>query len=314
MKKLFLALILAIPLACTSKPVPVIFDTDMGNDIDDALALAMLYRYADEGKVDLLGICSSKTDSTSVKYVDILNHWYGYPSVPIGRLTGAEQYERLNPYTQKILDSGLWKGEERTDSSFPESWELMRDLLKGQKDNSSVIVAVGFFTNLSRLLAAEPELVKRKVRLLVLMAGDFEGPERMAEHNVRFDIEATRHICSQWPSPIIFSPFKVGVDVEYPVDAILENLRYDEPNPVAEAYKVYKRMPYDRPTWDLSAVLIAVEDGWGFSFSPNGTVTVDEEGRTWFEASENGKHRYAAVPAENVEKVKERYLELTYAK
>ena len=47
MKRLLLLLASAILLfGCTAapKPIPVIFDTDMGNDIDDALALQMLGR------------------------------------------------------------------------------------------------------------------------------------------------------------------------------------------------------------------------------------------------------------------------------
>ena len=62
MKRLLLLLVsLILALSCRQAPVPVIFDTDMGNDIDDALALAMLYRYVDEGKIDLLGIASSNS-------------------------------------------------------------------------------------------------------------------------------------------------------------------------------------------------------------------------------------------------------------
>ena len=31
------------------KPIPVIFETDMGNDVDDVLALDMLYKLVDQG-------------------------------------------------------------------------------------------------------------------------------------------------------------------------------------------------------------------------------------------------------------------------
>ena len=59
-------------------PVKVIFDTDMGNDIDDALALDMLYKYADEGRITLLGITSNREEHpASVEYIDILNTFYG---------------------------------------------------------------------------------------------------------------------------------------------------------------------------------------------------------------------------------------------
>ena len=34
--------------------IPVIFDTDAGNDIDDVLAMQMLFNYEKAGKIDLL--------------------------------------------------------------------------------------------------------------------------------------------------------------------------------------------------------------------------------------------------------------------
>ena len=63
MNKLILVLA-AAALVCCSTPryekVPVIFDTDLGNDVDDAIALAMLYRYADLGRADILAMGLSK--------------------------------------------------------------------------------------------------------------------------------------------------------------------------------------------------------------------------------------------------------------
>lgn len=49
MNKFFVSLFCAYAIFCftcaaENKPIPVIFDTDMGNDVDDALALCMLLR------------------------------------------------------------------------------------------------------------------------------------------------------------------------------------------------------------------------------------------------------------------------------
>jgi hypothetical protein len=53
------------------------------------------------------------------------------------------------------------------------------------------------------------------------------------------------------------------------------------------------KMPYDRPTWDLTSVLYAVRpEGKYFNLSAPGKVTVDEKGVThWAEAAE-GRQRY----------------------
>lgn len=313
MKKIILLLgTVCLSTSISAKTTPVIFDTDMGNDIDDALALSMLYRYMDEGTIDLIGITSCKTDPSSVQFIDILNNYYGYPSIPIGKLTGAEQYKRLNTYAEKMVARGQWKGSVTDYDALPESVDLMRTLLMGQKDHSVVIVAVGFFTNLARLLESDPELVKSKVKTLVLMAGDFREQDRTNEHNVVWDIPAAQKVCAEWPSEIVTSPFLVGEEVLFPVDAILENLKYDTPNPVAEAYKNYKRMPYNRPSWDLSAVLYAIEPKAGyFTLSPKGTFEVTDEGATILHPSRKGQHRYMNVASGKNSEILKRYLTLT---
>lgn len=54
----------------TKIPVPVIFDTDVGNDIDDVLAMQMLFNYEKAGTIDLLGITISKSNPYSIEYID----------------------------------------------------------------------------------------------------------------------------------------------------------------------------------------------------------------------------------------------------
>ena len=47
-----------VSLAATVRPV-VIFDTDMGSDVDDAGALAVLHRLADLGEAEIAGVIFS---------------------------------------------------------------------------------------------------------------------------------------------------------------------------------------------------------------------------------------------------------------
>ena len=43
-----------------SEPIKVIFDTDVGNDIDDVLALQMLFNYEENGIIDILCVRSNR--------------------------------------------------------------------------------------------------------------------------------------------------------------------------------------------------------------------------------------------------------------
>lgn len=313
------AIVLMFPVACknsdthSDEAVKVIFDTDMGNDIDDALALDMLYKYMDEGKVELLGITSNKEEPQSVEFIDIMNTFYGYPDIPIGKITDGADCDRVNSYTSQIASDISYHRSVADYGGLPESVELMRQLLSQEKDGDVIIIAVGFSTNLQRLMASGPDkysdldgmdLIRTKVRHLYMMAGEFEDENgKSAEYNIRIDRDAAADVFDSWPTPVTTSPFEVGSKMLYPVSSILNDFDYAGKHPLAEAYKVYKPMPYDRQMWDPSAVLYAIEHDKGyFTTGGKGKITVDGNSMTWFERTETGKHEYlklndSAAPA-----------------
>ena len=63
--------------------IKVILETDIGNDVDDALALDMLHKYIDDGTVDVLAIMINKNGEAPAEFTDIMNTWYGHPDIPI---------------------------------------------------------------------------------------------------------------------------------------------------------------------------------------------------------------------------------------
>ncbi|MEE2676138.1 MAG: nucleoside hydrolase, partial [Planctomycetota bacterium] len=80
-----LFLLLFTPLTLTAKaPVKLIFDTDMGNDIDDAMALAMIHSLVSRGECELLAVTVTKDHPQSAAFVDLINTFYGRPDIPIG--------------------------------------------------------------------------------------------------------------------------------------------------------------------------------------------------------------------------------------
>jgi len=309
--------------------IPIIFETDMGNDIDDALALDMLYKYADMGLVHLLGVSTNKDSPYSIEFLDLMNTWYGYPHLPMGKITKGADCE--NDATNFAKATCLYQENgkspfKRTHKDYGKITEaplFYRELLAKQPDNSVVVVSVGFSTNIARLLDTQPdkfspltgkELVAQKVKLLSMMAGH-STDTAFREYNVVKDISAAQKIFREWQTPIVISPFEVGLSILFPATAIENNLAFATPHPLKIAYESYLQMPYDRPTWDLTSVLYAVEGTKNyFNISEWGRMDADDEAHTRFYPDEKGRHAYLSVSKEQAEIVKNRFIELVSTK
>jgi hypothetical protein len=95
------------------------------------------------------------------------------------------------------------------------------------------------------------------------------------------------------------SGFEIGTALLFPAARIESDFGYVANHPIADAYRSYQKMPYDRPTWDLTAALYAVcPDRGYFSLSPPGVISVDGQGRTRFTPQPGGKHRYLVLTPE----------------
>jgi inosine-uridine nucleoside N-ribohydrolase len=311
---IFLTLVLALPAAAV--PVPVIFDTDIGNDIDDALALAMLHALESRGEVRLLAVTITKDCRAAAPFVDLVNHFYGRPGIPVGVVRGGKTpgdtpmiqlpVDRRRPSGEFVYPRRLAAG-----ADAPAAAGVLRQVLESQPDGSVVIIQVGFSTNLARLLEAPGgrQLAARKVRLVSLMGGAF--PAGQPEYNIKMDIPSAQRVFAEWPSPIVASGFEIGESILYPASSIEKDFAYVPDHPIAEAYRAYQKMPYDRPTWDLTSVLYAARPrGKYFGLSAPGRIVVDDEGRTRLEPQRRGPHRFLTVSAAQRKRVLATFIEL----
>jgi inosine-uridine nucleoside N-ribohydrolase len=280
--------------------VPVVFDTDMGNDVDDALALAVLHALESRGEARLIAVTITKDNPWAAPYIDAVNTFYGRPNVPIGMVKGSGITPKDSPMihvpaARRRADGTLvYPRRIASGDQAPDAVALLRRTLTAEKDGSVVIVQVGFSTNLARLIAEDRALVARKVRLLSMMAGDFQKPR--PEFNVATDIPSARRLFAEWPTPIVVSGFEIGSALLFPASSVERDFAYVPDHPVADAYRNYKRMPYDRQTWDLTSALYAVRPDRGyFNLSPPGRITVDEKGLTSFAPDPAGTHRYLVL-------------------
>ncbi|MEN6308614.1 MAG: nucleoside hydrolase [Anaerohalosphaeraceae bacterium] len=309
-------------------PVPIIFDTDMGNDIDDALALGLIHALQTRGECRLLAVTLSKDNTWAGPFVDMVNTFYGRGEIPVGVVRGGvtpedgsylrQTLETKNPNGQAAFAYDLKTGEDA-----PDAVAVLRQALAGQADQSVVMVQVGFSTNLTRLLDSKPDtastlsgmdLVKHKVRLLSLMGGAFVEKDGKPgrEYNIIMDIPSGKKLFEQWPGEIVASGFEIGEAILYPADSIRLDYRYVTQHPLRVAYESYMKFPYDRPTWDLTSVLYAVRPERNyFGLSPAGQVVVEpDSGVTRFIEKADGKHRHLRVNDQQCRRVVELFTHL----
>jgi inosine-uridine nucleoside N-ribohydrolase len=304
-------------------PVRLIFDSDVGNDIDDALALGVIHALESRRECKLLAVTISKDNAHCAPFVDLVNTFYGRPDVPIGVVRGGATPEDSRYLTETVAarDDGQprYPHDLTASADAPEAVSLLRQTLAAEGDGRVTIVVVGFSTNLARLLdspadeaspLAGSELVARKCRLLVMMAGMFSA-DRRKEYNVYVDAEAARRVLRDWPTEVVVSGFEIGSAITYPAASIERDFRYVRHHPLREAYELYGQMPYDRETWDLTAVLHAVRPNRGyFDLSEPGEIEVDDELVTQFTSSAAGRRRYLTASPEQAIRVREALVQL----
>ena len=327
MKKFFVAVIMVVAAVATlraAEPVKIIFDTDMGNDVDDVVALDMLYKYLDEGAIELLGIISSKREEGSIKFIDAMNTLYGYPNIPIGivktypeenytctdtKLNYADYTVATHNYNHTITD---W-------DAVADGYKLIRKLLATQPDKSVTFVTVGFSTNMARLLASGADeysaldgksLMAQKAERVVIMAGNFHDVKK--EYNIYKDHFAAVRFIAECPVPMYFSDFALGKSTLYPYQTVEQGFKYTENHPLVVSFNYYAQMPYNRPLWDPTAVLFAVEGHKRYaSLSKSGYVTVDQKDITDFTEDKHSNRYYYEVNDKQRAAIVRRIVELT---
>ncbi len=274
----------------TMAPIPgIIFDTDMGNDIDDALAMHMLLRADQQGLVKALMVASSNSNEWAVPGIKAIAKGYGYENLPVSASCDAKGLA-MGQYTQRIAEvAGLKPG------AAEDSVVLMRKVLNEQPAKSVRVVATGFSTNLAGLLESPAnhkgdgiqlsgvELVREKVEFLTMMAGNYANPDH-GEFNVAENVPAFGKVIQLWPVPIYLSGYEIGEHVLSIGEDLKKILKPD--NPVWMGYEVYmgevvKTGSWDRPSWDQTAMLWTLEPtAKHFDLSGPVVINLSEKGQT----------------------------------
>ncbi len=287
------------------QPVNVILDTDMSGDCDDAGALAILHALADRGECKILATIVNRKDKTnaSAAAVDAINTYYGRGDLPIGTdKRGPTDLQRTSAYAPGLRDE--FPNDIGPDDQAPDALDIYRQVLASQPDASVSICSVGALSNLADLCRSEPELVRKKVRQLVIMGGEFPS-SKTPETNIRTHREAAKIVAEEWPGEIIWVGFEIG-HIVFTGEGLKLTPQH---NPVRRAYELRPfagRPAIDggQPSWDQTAVLIAVRgvepDLW--KTVTGGRVEVDADGQTTWRVDSTAQHSYVrlACPPQKV--------------
>ena len=273
----------------SSNPVAVIFDTDIGPDYDDVGAITMLHALADSGQATILATVASSKYPRVAAVLSVFNTYFGRPNIPIGVPKGQAVADGDQQHWSDTITT-RYPHQITANDQVPDAVTVYRQVLSKQPDNSVTIVTVGFLTNLANLLNSPPdtisalsgqELVQKKVRKLVSMAGKF--PEGR-EYNVFKDAASSRKVFDAWPTPIVFSGFEIGEKIKTGLPLVRNKAIQN--SPAQDVYRISIPLnPQDkegRMSWDQTAVLVAIKGAAPFyGLEPGRMITLPDGSNRW---------------------------------
>jgi inosine-uridine nucleoside N-ribohydrolase len=293
------------------RPVSIIFDSDMGPDYDDVGAIAMLHAYADSGYANILATIASTRYEGVAAVFDVFNTYFNKPHIPVGVPKGkALSLKDAQHWTDSILLHFPHKI--RNNAEVPDAVDLYRKILAGEPDKSVTIVTVGFLTNLAGLLQSTPDqyspldgktLIRRKVKLLVCMAGTFPSG---SEFNVNQDAEASRIVFENWDTPVLLSGFEIGQKIKSGLPLVKDTSIHN--SPVKEVFSISIPLSTQdsagRMSWDETAVLVAVKGYKPWYTIKRGKMVVAKDGsNSWVDQPKVHMHLVELMPYQLVEQL-----------
>ena len=295
--------------------VPIILDTDIGPDYDDVGAIAVLYALADKGGALPLAIIASNKNELVAPTIDVLNTYFGHPDMPIGAPKGhGADLGAWQKWPEMLIEK--YPHHIQSTSDVPDAVTIYRKILANQPDHSVTIATIGFLTNLSNLLNSKPdkfsklpgkELIKRKVKKLVSMAGWFPQGR---EYNLLIDSVASANVFGSWPTPIIFSGFEIGKQIKTGLGLIKDSSLH---SPVKDVFAFCipkaKEDSAGRMSWDETTVLVAIRGANPYFGLKRGHIIIHGGNNSWKDDPQGSQYYLTnSLPNEEVAAILELYM------
>jgi inosine-uridine nucleoside N-ribohydrolase len=147
----------------TAKPLPrmkVIIDTDIGDDIDDAFALALALR---SPELEILGVTTTLGDTEArAKIADRVLGEAGHPEIPVA--AGVPTAERSKMNQRRYGEGGHF-----AKASHPDAVAFLLDEIR-KHPGEITLIAIGPLMNVGAAIDKDPATF-RKLERVVLMGG-----------------------------------------------------------------------------------------------------------------------------------------------
>ena len=277
--------------------IPIILDTDIGPDCDDAGALALLHILAKDRPVQLLAVTNCTSNPYGNGAIDAINREYGQYDIPIG------MYDKpgfLWDEASEVYNKAICLGYENRfqhNQNAPKALDILKAALR-QAECKVTLVAIGPLNNLADLLrdAEGCNLVAQKVKILITMSCSLKA----VEWNIEMDIPSAQEVFAHWPTPIIATPFETGEKIITGAD--FQDIRHD--HPLRLAYRLFNGQDgVGRSSWDLTAVWAAIAGPEPFfSLSETYDIFIDDSGQAIYNPHPDGKLRFLLnkLPVEEI--------------
>ena len=248
-------------------PLGVVYLTTMSRP-DSALALALLHGYEGKREARVGAVAVIGSGLGAAQFCDAVGLFYAGPGslsnsnrvLPVG-LAASGQLPPVSAMGKVAADLRRTVNEV---SDTSEVLALIRNALTAQADGNVVIVLSAAPDYLLRelSLAGVKQLIAAKVKSLVIV-------ELPALQNS----DAMCKLRADWPTPIVTIDPSIGDSVLYPAASIEKD--FTQPHPVVDAYRAYKPMPYDAPSYDMAGMLYAIHPELAF-WSKQGNKVVHD--------------------------------------
>jgi len=235
----------------------VIFDTDIGGDVDDLGTMAVLHALANNGEIEILATMECKGRYAAVATLDAVNTFFNRPNIPVGRFDnyGNLPYHASEKHYCEFIEENY--PYDVDPNQAPLAADLYRQVLSQQPDNSVIVVSVGGLCNYYDLLQtggdqysslSGKDLFNKKVKRFVVMGGIYDQDNFAGEANFKNSCYsgATQYVFDNVTAPTLFSGMNLGLNA-YMTGARISEL--DDNHIVKAGFKYFTANPPDFMTW-----------------------------------------------------------------